>query len=330
MKILIIKPSSFGDIIHALPLVDSLKKNLPSAHIHWLTNTVYSSFLRHCPLVDRTLDFDRKKASPFRNPALFTKFLFRTIPFEEYDLVIDIQCLLRSGLFTWASRGKRKLGLQDGREGCKLFYQDIVRWSPGKMHAIDRYLKVIDHLGLKQMPVEYPLKLTPGIPDKLLGKLPGEFIVMNPFSRGDYKRWRLSGFAAVIKQMPDVKFVLIGEESSLRESLSLESPNVTNVVGQTGLIELAKIIQAGKLLLTNDSGPMHLAVALGKPLIALFGASDPVLTGPYGYPPESVIRFEPGESLAECPSGGINAHRTAFSDRVVEALRAQINTKIGA
>ncbi len=319
-----IKPSSFGDVIHALPLAASLQANLPSARIDWLVNTAYSSFLRHSPILRRTLDFDRRKWSPWRNPAQFARFLFKVIPEEEYDLVIDVQCLLRSGVFSWAARGKRKVGLQDGREGCKLFYHDIVRWAPGKYHAVDRYLKVIDHLGLRQQPVEFPLDITPGIPEKFSGKLPAQFVVMNPFSRGNYKRWRLSGFAAVIKQMPDVKFVLIGEKSNEEESRSLESPNVTNLTGQTGLVELARIIQSGKLLLTNDSGPMHLAVALQKPVLALFGASDPVLTGPYGYSTDSVMQFAPEESLACCPAGGVNAHRTDFSDRVVEALRARL------
>nr|WP_306469718.1 glycosyltransferase family 9 protein [Oscillatoria laete-virens] len=299
----------------------SLSANLPSARIDWLINKSYAAFVRHCPLVRRTLEFDRARWTPWRSPAQFARFVLSTVPEEEYDLVVDVQCLLRSGIFTWAARGKRKLGLQDGREGSKWFYPDIVRWPPGKLHAIDRYLKVIDHLGLKQQPVEFPLALPQDLPAQIAPLIPEKFIVMNPFSRGDYKRWRLSGFAAVIKQMPDVKFVLIGEKSSLPESRCLESPNVVNLVGRTSLVELAGVIRSGAALLTNDSGPMHLAVALGKPVIALFGASDPDLTGPYGYPPESVMRFGPEESLAECPAGGVNAHRTDFSDRVVGAVR---------
>lgn len=324
VKILIIKPSSFGDVIHTLPLVHSLKRNLPQAQITWLINRSYASFIRHCPLVAQTLDFDRKNASPFHSPVQFARFVFGEIPADEYDLVIDVQCLLRSGIFCWASKGKRKLGLQDGREGCKVFYHDIVRWPEGKRHAVERYLKVIHHLGLIEYPVSFPLDFPLGMPERLAQRCPDEFVVINPFSRGNYKRWRMSGFRNVIEQMPETTFILIGEEADRQESLLLESSNVINLVGQTNLVELAQVIQAGKCLLTNDSGPMHLAVALKKPVLALFGASDPDLTGPYGYPQDSLMRFDPEESLAQSMSPTQKAVSTEFSQEVIERLRRQM------
>ncbi|MDZ4815747.1 MAG: glycosyltransferase family 9 protein [Verrucomicrobiota bacterium] len=309
-KILLIKPSSFGDIIHTLPVIDALKSAWPESSLTWVVNSPYEALVRLCPLVDDVIPFIRKGAS-LTDVHVFLRHLRQT----RYDLVIDLQCLLRSGLMTTFSRGTRKMGLQDGREGSTLFYSEIIRWNETNLHAVDRYLKTVDHLGLKHPTrVKFPLRIPEGqnfLESHTLKKQ--EYIVLNPFSRGHSKRWRLGGFAEVIKAFPGRTFVVVGEKSDATEAQSLAGPSVVDLTGRTTLVELLMVLQNSKLLVTNDSGPMHLAVALEVPVVALFSpSSNPALTGPYGHL-DQVLTFSADESQAKNTDTGA----TPFSQQVI-------------
>ena len=273
MRILIVKPSSLGDVVHALPTVARLRRLFPGAHLAWLINRELSPLLDHCPLVNDRIEFDRHGA------ATWLPLLAR-LRRERFDLVVDLQGLLRSGLMTSATRAPRRLGLSDAREGARFFYNEIV--SVPRAHAVERYLKVADHLGCPPGPVEFPLGLSP-IPQHR------SLIAVHPSARWATKLWGDDRFTELIRRLPAERVVMTGSAvDCARVDTILEAARFgasvapRNLAGQTGLFALAELFARCAVVITNDSGPMHLAAAVGTPVVAIFGPTDPALTGPYG------------------------------------------------
>jgi lipopolysaccharide heptosyltransferase I len=265
-RILIIKPSSLGDIVHALPTVNGLRQKFPDAHIAWLVNDSLGSLLNRCPIINEVIPFPRHVYSQL--PALV-----RRLRAAHYDLVLDLQGLLRSGLITAATGAARRVGLSDAREGSRLFYNEIV--SVPRLHAVDRYLLAARYLGCPTTPVEFPLGLE--------GAAPAEPkpIAINPSARWPTKLWGDDKFAELIHSLPRDRIVLTGSAAE-RERIDRLAPGCRNLAGKTDLLALAELYRRCAVVITNDSGPMHIAAAVGTPVIAIFGPTDPLLTGPYG------------------------------------------------
>jgi heptosyltransferase I len=266
MRILIVKPSSLGDVIHALPTVNLIRRQFPEAHITWLINRELSSLLQRCPVINDRIEFYRRNSGSWFS-------LLRRLRRERFDLVVDLQGLLRSGLFTFGTRAPRRLGLNDAREGANLFYNEIVEVP--RAHAIDRYLCAARYLGCPDGPVGFPLGLESRAPARSL-------IALNPLARWETKIWGDDNFSALLDRLPTERVVLIG---SARERERIESINrgrARNLAGTLDLYELAELYRQCVVVITNDTGPMHLAAAVGTPVLALFGPTDPALVGPYG------------------------------------------------
>lgn len=263
-RFLIVKPSSLGDVVHALPTVARIRRQFPDAHIAWLINRNLASLLQRSPVLDELILFDRDQ--PCRFPALLKQLCAR-----RFDVVVDLQGLLRSGLMTWATRAPRRIGLSDAREGARLFYTEIV--PVPRTHAVHRYLKAAERLGCAGGPVEFPLGVQP---------LRREgWIAIHPFARWPTKEWGDHRFAELIRRLPRERVVLTGTAAE-RSRVERMAPGCRNEAGNTDLFQLAELYARCAVLITNDSGPMHLAVAVGTPVIALFGPTDSALTGPYG------------------------------------------------
>src|SRR5437764_12792952 len=148
-RIVIIKPSSLGDIIHSLPVLTALRHRYPQAHIAWVVNRSYEALLHGHPDLDATLPFDRgaSRSGPVQGLLSYSRFL-RHFRNERFDLVIDLQGLLRSGIMTAASGATRRVGLSTAREGAPWFYTDIVPVADfNAMHAVDRHWLVAEALG---------------------------------------------------------------------------------------------------------------------------------------------------------------------------------------
>ncbi len=264
MRILIIKPSSLGDVIHALPTVNLIRQKFPDAHIAWLINSDLSSLLRNCPVINSRIEFYRRNSGSWFS-------LLRRLRRERFDLVLDLQGLLRSGLFTSATHASRRIGLSDAREGANLFYNEMVEVP--RAHAIDRYLLAAKHLGCPDDPIEFPLGV---------GAQPNErLIAINASARWKTKLWGDERFAELIRQLPRHRVVLTGSAAD-RDRLDKIAQGCRNVAGQTDLFELAGLYRQCCVVITNDSGPMHVAAAVGTPVVAIFGPTDPACTGPYG------------------------------------------------
>ncbi len=280
MKILIVKPSSLGDVIHALPTVQRIRRQFPSAHISWLVNDSLSSLLRRCPVIDERIEFHRQEMASWLP-------LLARLRREHFDLVVDLQGLLRSGLMTLATCAARRLGLSDAREGARWFYTEIVPVHPA--HAVDRYLQVACRLGCLDSPVEFPLGLSP-VPRGY-----SAFIAINPLARWESKIWGDDNFSALLDRLPAERVVLIGARSERDRIAQINRDRARNLAGELDLFELAELYRQCAVVISNDTGPMHLAAAVGTPVIALFGPTNPALVGPYG----------PGHIVLRSPTGDI-------------------------
>jgi heptosyltransferase I len=271
MRILIIKPSSLGDVVHALPTVNLIRQKFPEAHITWLLNSSLVSLLQHCPVIDEVLPFERERFRSLWQLPHLAAFL-TILRKKRFDVVVDLQGLLRSGLMSWGSRAPRRIGLSDAREGALFFYNEIVRVP--RVHAVERYLLAAQHLGCDSSPIEFPLGVSSQIKREGL-------IAVNPSARWVTKLWGNDKFAELIGRLPKERVVLTGSAGE-RKQIGLIAQDCRNLAGETDLFQLAELYRRCSVVITNDSGPMHVAAAVGTPVVGIFGATDPALTGPYG------------------------------------------------
>ena len=304
MKILILKPSSLGDVIHALPVLRLLKLHFRDAQIYWWIDAGLAPLIEGDPDLAGVVIFKRKRWS---NP-LYWPEMVRSIQWmraQHFDWVIDLQGLLRSAFFGWVARGKFFVGLDNafegGREGAHAFY-DLAVSSTVSAHAIERCLSVLPALDVPVHKNFQWLPERPQIAAAIKTKWPeagtSRWIALQPGARWATKCWPARNFADLVRlfaqKFPDVRFAVMGsaDDKSLGETISSAAPErVLNLCGQTSLAEMIEWLRLCELMITNDTGPMHVAAALGIPVVALFGPTNPRFTGPYGQL-ENVLRIE--------------------------------------
>ena len=294
MKILILKPSSLGDVIHALPVLRLLKRHFPKGEIFWWLDTALVPLLEQDPDLSGIISFQRKRwAAPARWPEIAASL--RRMRQQRFDWAIDLQGLARSGLFAWLANARLTVGLDNlregAREGARALYDMTPPRAPATMHAVDRYLAVLPLLGV---PVHRDFEWLPRRPEiaaqieQKWHPAGSRWVALLPGGRWDNKRWPVSYFVEVVKlmrQTPGIKFVIMGsqDEHSLGQTIAATDPErCLNLAGLTSLVEMIEWIRLSSLTITNDTGPMHVAAALGRPVIALFGPTNPLSTGPYG------------------------------------------------
>lgn len=291
-KVLIVKPSSLGDIIHVFPAFELLKTNLPNAKFDWVVNPNFKDVLSCLGKeIDRKIIFDRKR---FKSRYFFSVLfkLIYNVRKEKYDLVIDFQGLMRSSLVTFLTRSKMKIGFFDVREKLAVYaYKEKVKIPENLKHAIEKNI----YLACKSIGLNYELsnyKLTPKfISDESFKyiTLPQKFIVIAPGARWPSKMWPTSFFAKIADEitsnLPNIAIVIIGSSPEIKIANNLidlcHIAKPVSFAGITTLEELIYILSRSMLLLTNDSGPMHIAAALRRDVVALFGPTSPVKTGPF-------------------------------------------------
>ncbi len=277
-RVLIIKPSSLGDIIHALQVAQSLRTQMGEVEIDWVAAKAFAPLVRACPVVDRVFEFDRHGSM-----GAFTR-LIREIRQERYDWALDMQGLARSALLLAAARAKYKAGRADGREGARLLARRKPALPPEGTysHAVDILLQFLPLLGLKPelspLPLEFLHTERAILPAEVVRRGP---IVMFPDSRVQKKEW--PGFydltVRLLKELPN-PIVWAGSRGPEPE-LAWPENKFINLLGRTTLAELPGLIGSARLTICNDSGPMHLAAALHRPVLALFGPTDHGRFGPY-------------------------------------------------
>lgn len=286
-KILIVKPSSLGDVVHSLPFLSAMKRCYPQAEIHWVVAKGLEGLLEGHPMIDRLIIINKdlwKHLTQAGNTLKEIRELFRQLRHEKYDMVVDLQGLLRSGLITWATHAPLRIGFSEAREGSRFFYTNKVRGGRG-IHAVDRYMKVAAELGCDVLDIVFPFPPSDSTgkeAEKLAG--PGSYAVLVPGARWKTKIWPAESFGKVASMLP-LRSVVVGGSADkvIADKVLLNSDGkARSLAGQTGLRELIAIMRTAEVVITNDSGPMHIAAALNIPVIAIFGPTSPGKTGPYG------------------------------------------------
>ena len=298
-RILLIKPSAIGDVVHALPVLHLLRRKWPDAHIAWLVTPACSSLIDGHPLLDEVILFERGRfGRGWRDPksAMGLHAFMKGLRQRRFDLVIDLQGLFRSGWMAFRTRSKVRVGFANGREFSPLFYTHRVEVGSGEQHAVDRYLKVASALGCGDAPVAFPFHVTDDDRAQvasLLGDARNEkYAVLLPGTNWPTKRWPVERFKSMVAPLRDrlgLKSVVAGSPAEVE--LASQVVGGINVAGKTTLRQLIALLQGAELVVANDSGPMHIAAALGKPMVALFGPTNPIRTGPYGRE-ETVLRLD--------------------------------------
>lgn len=278
-ELLIIKPSSLGDIVHGLQVAASIKAQQPDWRVGWIVRDMFAPLVRGCTAVDETFVFRRHDGVRgfFR--------LMAEVRRKNYDVAIDLQGLLRTGLMMKWTRAKRKLGRADAREGATLFYDEKVgqRSHAEPRHAVEILLPFAAALGGKaelqgRLVFRETEKLNLGFMEPRRGLAP---VLVFPDSRRPEKKW--GGFAqltTLLVRDAGRKVVWAGNEHiSCREAFP--EGMFLNLTGNTSLASLPALIAKADWVISNDSGPMHLAAAQGVKTVGIFGPTDPRLYGPY-------------------------------------------------
>ena len=276
-RILIIKPSSLGDIIHGLMVAEAIQAQLPDVRIDWVVRSEFAPLVEAAACVQSVHLFERKGGV-----GGFLK-LIRSIRSQHYDVVLDMQGLARSGLMTMAARAGEKIGRADAREGAGLFYSKRIQ-APGAeaVHAVEILSQFLPAIGLDatavggQLRFDFPAGALSPASEHAKGA-----VLVFPESRREEKEWpQFPGFLKMVAaKHHDRQFIWCGSDRSADACPA--GPNVRNVAGRTSLLDIVALIQDAAGVVANDSGPVHIAAAVGTPVLGLFGPTPPELYGPY-------------------------------------------------
>jgi lipopolysaccharide heptosyltransferase I len=291
-RICIIKPSSLGDVVHALPILAAFRARWPTAFLAWVVNRPFRELLEGHHALDELIIHDRTARHGDFLGLAATAALFRKLSQRRFDLTIDLQGLLRSGLMTAATRAPVRVGLADAREGAHWFYTDLVDASRLQLHAVERTQKVAAAFGARMPEPRFDLTISANDSRwarETLAELPFPRIVFNVGARWLTKRWPPEHFAAIGRRLAAryrAGLIAVGSASDrplVQAFIGHVAPNkVLDLCGRTNLHQLAAVSAESGLFISNDTGPLHLAAAAGARVIGIYTCTNPVLTGPFG------------------------------------------------
>lgn len=289
-RIAIIKPSALGDVVQALPLLPALRRRFPSSHITWVVQRELSDLVAGHPDLDAIIRCDRR-------PTLSQVVtLARELSQARFDLVFDLQGLMRSALMTWATRARHRIGLETAREGAHLSTTYTIPGTARDMPAHARYWRVAEALGVGDIPrrvlVQVPLSAHVAA-HTWLADMPRPWIGVQWGAKWETKRWPVAGFADVLARAANAwggTAVIVGakadraasEEMTRRIQTAAPNASVRDLTGRTTIKELAAVVSRVDAMFSNDSGPLHLAAELGTPSLGVFTCTSEVRSGPPG------------------------------------------------
>jgi heptosyltransferase-1 len=305
-NILIAKPSSLGDIVLALPALRALRMSFPKAKISWLIRPEFSELIENHPYLDEIITFDRKLlGKAWFHPGAFGALmsLIRKLRRSEFDVIFDFQGLFRTASLAWLSGCKLRFGMANAREFATVFYTNKVPQNIECIHMVDYYLKIIQAAGASDFGVEFVFPRNPAAEDSVRRLLASNAIE-------DNYAVLISGSAHRDKCWPPERFAQVAEKISSQYNLSIIATGsaseagivkkikekadvpVTSLAGQTSLGELVALLKCARLVVSNDTGPGHIAAALGVPLVLMFGRANPIRLEPYQRK-QCVVAIEP-------------------------------------
>lgn len=291
LKILILKPSSLGDVVQALPVLRLLKQRYPNSEIYWWIEVRSAALLEDDPDLAGIFRFDRERwATPWHWNEIWKSI--GALRRHKFDLIIDLQALARSAAVGWLANGSCFVGLHDWRELASGYYDiSVPRPSPAT-HAVDWYLEVLRVL---RVPVHtnfdwMPKRERVASEVESLWRLNGSpTVALLPGARWENKRWPVQHFQKLVVDLrardESLRFVILGGPSdvSLAGQITSAAPEACiDLTGRTSLPQMVEVIRKCSVVVTNDTGPMHVAAALQKPVVGIFGPTNPARTGSYG------------------------------------------------
>jgi lipopolysaccharide heptosyltransferase II len=287
-KILIVLHGSIGDVTRALPLAPLLRRGFPHASLAWSVEPSAYPLLQGNPAIDEIILF--KRATWWKS---FAPFLAE-VRAGGFDLVLDLQRHLKSGIVSRASGAPRRLGFHpsDSKEGNGFFNNLHIEQYGESINKLEHYLKFADYLGIPRAPVKWEFNLTAAewaAIEHHLARTANPFAVLFAGTRWPSKQWfpkQIAECATMLPRQFGLDVILLGanEDRELaRDAMVGGADRIVDLVGKTTLREAVGIIQKAKLAVGPDTGLMHIAAAVGTPVISLWGATDPGRTGPYGF-----------------------------------------------
>ena len=296
-RILLVKPSALGDVVHALPVVATLKRRYPEIPLDWLVEEEAAPLVDGHPSVANFVVSGRRRwLRQLRRPAdvpatlreirVWVKGLRR----HRYDVILDLQGLLKSALYVVAAGAPVRVGLADAREGARWVLTHRVPVPPQPVHAVDRYLALAAAVDAPEAVRDFTIPLGSddlGAARHLLADLPRPRVVLHPAARWGTKLWEVERWRAVAASLAEegAGIVVTGGPADAAMAAAICDglrPPPLSLVDRVSLKGLAAVLRSADLMITVDSGPMHIAAALGTPVVALFGPTDPARTGPLG------------------------------------------------
>jgi lipopolysaccharide heptosyltransferase I len=304
-RLLLVKPSALGDVVHTLPVVATLKRRYPDLALDWLVEEEASAIVAGHPAVARVLVSGRRRwlrdvRHPGRLPGALREFraFFRELHKARYDVVLDLQGLLKSALYTLAAGAPIRVGFAEGREGAPRVLTHRVVAPAQPVHAVRRYLALAAALDASEPVWDFTIPIRAEDrteAEAALAGLPAPRVVLHPGARWPTKCWEPPAWRQLAASLAadGAGLVITGgpEDAPLAEAIAAVAPGrARSVAGRLPLKALAALLARVDLVVTVDSGPMHIAAAARAPIVALFGPTDPRRTGPFG--PATVLRRE--------------------------------------
>jgi len=286
-SILIILMGSLGDVARGLCLVSHIKAHRPESRITWLVEPKCADLVGLHPQIDHIIEFKRKR------PVAAMRDLYQNLQKEHFDITLDLQRILKSGIFSLLSRAKRRIGFhrRNAKELNWLFNNESIPHCDENLPKLGHYLKFTEHLGLPE-----PNRLDFGLKSLDVNKLipPAVAAIQNSFiavvmgSSWESKDWSFEGYGQllqhVIKNLNRHVVLLGGSDQWSIAEKQMEKANSPNIINLTGnsLIEMTAVLKAAAAAVGPDSGPGHLAAAVGTPYVTLFGPTPFSRHVPYG------------------------------------------------
>jgi lipopolysaccharide heptosyltransferase I len=296
-----------GDIVLALPALSALHRSFPDAKISWLVRSEFAPLLENHPYLNEVILFDRKfLGKAWYHPIAFSCLLslIRRIRSSKFDAVIELQGLFRTASLAWLSGCKKRFGMANARELGHIFYTHKIAQDENCIHLVDFYLKIVQAAGTTDTDVDFVFGEDPQAMNSVNSLLashsiqPRKYIIFIPSSAHKGKCWPVERFAELADRissqfaLPILAVGTSSEKDTVEEIQSISNASIRDFAGLTNLKELVALLKNARLVVSNDTGPGHIAAALGTPLVMMFSWSNPARIAPYGKS-ECMVASEP-------------------------------------
>jgi heptosyltransferase I len=328
-SVLIVKMSSIGDVVHALPVATALRRRYPQLRISWAVEEWAAPLLADHPAIDRIVVFPPMRWGKL-GPAWTRAFAraVRDLTSEAYDVCLDLQGLAKSSLVALLSRAPLRLGTWNQREGAGFVSQPVPNRRE-RLHVVDDYLQCAEFLGAAAKPVAFDLLVPKQAATTIAQKLSAvrirselPLIVVNPSASVAWKTWKVDAWARVVGALADAGDVLlVGSHDQVTRHAEvgrLASQRPHDLTGQTTLAELIALLDRCAVHIAPDTGSAHIAAALGRPVVGLYGPTQPWRKAPYGC--EDLVVYHDGCCGSGCPRFCLRNRRclqTATPDELI-------------